>query len=99
MAFVTSKPTTRQAPRRRPADSYSTALRLRPPPAWNLYNAPSGTLTGLEDTGIPFLDTAVAGAAGKVDQVAAALRISTVCSVASLGISIVMLARSLRRGG
>lgn len=98
MAFVTSKPTTRQAPRRRPTDPYSTALRRRPPPEFNVYDAPAGTLTGLGDTGIPFLDAKIASASGQIDQVAAALRISTVCSVASLGISVVMLARSLRRG-
>lgn len=126
MAFVTAKPTTRKAPNRRPADPYSAALRLRPPPEFNLYDAPSGTLTGLEalagwrggsrpkggkkgkgkwglgdagPTGIPFFDDKIAAATGKVDQVSAALKISTAAAVASLGISVFMLARSLRRGG
>lgn len=97
MAFVDAKPTLRSRPRRRPADEYSTALRTRRPPAFNVYDAPA-LLEGLGDTGIPFLDDKIAAASGKVDEVATALRISTVASVASLGISIFMLMRSLRRG-
>ena len=96
MAFVTSKPTTRQRPRRG-TDSYSTALRLRPPRTFNIYDFPEGPLAGLGDTGIPFIDSALSQASGKVDQVATALRISTACSVASLGITLFMLVRSLRR--
>jgi hypothetical protein len=95
MAFVTAKPTTRQAPKRRPADPYSTALRTRPPPAFNVYDAPT-LLAGLEGTGIPAIDNAIASASGKADEVATALRISTFCSVAGLGITLFMLVRSLR---
>jgi hypothetical protein len=98
MAFVTSKPTAiRTRPNRRPTDSYSTALRTRVPRTFDVWDFPTGTLQGLGDTGIPFLDARIASATGKVDEVATALRISTACTVASLGISIFMLIRSLRR--
>jgi hypothetical protein len=97
MAFVTAKPSTRSRPKLRPTDSYSTALRTRPPRVFDVYDFPTGTLQGLGDTGIPFIDAQIATASSKVDEVAIALRISTVCTVASLGISLVMLFRSLRR--
>jgi hypothetical protein len=95
MAFVTATPTTRRRPRRS-VDPYSAALR-KVPPVIDVFAYPAA-LTGLGElgdtaTGIPVFDDALA----KIDQAAAALRITTACSIASLGISIFMLVHSLRR--